>query len=188
MRILIGGVSCVGKTTIGARLADLLTQQFYDLDAEVQQFFGSSIERLQQRHLTLNGFRRDVARAFQHVLSRGESRNCVIALPPSGLTGPCWKVVQKMEDAFIIVLVDSPENIIERITFYDIDSRKVDKILSADEKLCYLQEIREDIKYFKRSWKKANLVVDIAYCFDADEAARKVLAALPPYAVAKSTV
>jgi shikimate kinase len=188
MRIMIGGVSCVGKTTIGAKLADLLNWRFYDLDAEVQQFFGTSIERLQNSHLTLNGFRRDVAKTLQHVLSRGESRNSVIALPPSGLMGPCGKVVQRMQDAFIIVLVDIPENIIERITFYDIDSRKVDRILSDDERLYYFREIREDIKYFKRSWKKANLVVDIAPCFDAEEAARSVLEALPPIALAKGTV
>lgn len=188
MRVFVGGVSCVGKTTIGARLADLLTQQFYDLDAESQLFFGTSIERLRNSHLTLNGFRRDLAKALQHVLSRGESRNCVIALPPSGLMGPCWKVVQTTQDAFIVVLVDTPENILERITFYDIDSREVYRILSVDEKLGYLQAIRKDIRYFKRSWKKANLVVDIAGCLDAEDAARTLLEALPPRAVAATTV
>jgi shikimate kinase len=188
MRILIGGVSCVGKTTVGARLAGLLGRRFHDLDAEVQLFFGAPIERLRNSHLTINGFRRVVAKAFRHVLSRGESRNCVIALPPSGLMGPCGKVVQATEDAFIIVLVDTPGNILERITFYDIDSRQIYKILSDDEKLAYLQQIAEHIRFFKRSWKKANLVVNIAGCVDAEDATRRLLEALPPHVVAASTV
>lgn len=188
MRIFIGGVSCVGKTTIGARLADLLTRRFYDLDAEVQRHFGTSIERLQQSHQTLDGFRRDVAQVLQHLLlSRVESRNCVIALPPSGLMGPCGKVVRRTQDAFVVVLIDIPENILERITFYDIDSRPVNRILGDDERLYYLQEIRKDIRYFKRSWRKANLVVDIAECFDAEDAAGKVLEALPRHVVTEST-
>lgn len=169
-------------------MADLLARRFYDLDADVQRDFGTSIERLRKRHLTINGFRRDVAEALRHMLVRGESRNCVIAPPPSGPMGPCWKVVQKTEDAFIVVLIDSTENILERITFCDIDSRKVDKILTDDEKICYLQAIRENIRYFKHSWKKANLVVDIAGCVGADDAARRVLEALPRDAMATSTV
>ena len=38
--------------------------------------------------------------------------------------GPCWSVIKKMQDAVIVVLDDTPENIVERITFYDIDLRK----------------------------------------------------------------
>ena len=188
MRIFIGGVGCVGKTTIGARLADFLKRRFYDLDAETERFFGTSIERLQNRHLAPNGFRRDVAMALQHILSLEESGNCVIALPPSGLMGPCWNVVQKVQDTLIIVLDDTPENILERVTFYDIDSRKIDKTLCDDERRHYLQEIRGDIRYFKRSWKKAHLIVDIAGCANAEGAACKVLEALPTNVMGKNTV
>jgi shikimate kinase len=38
MRIFLAGVSCVGKTTIGARLADLLECRFFDLDVETEHF------------------------------------------------------------------------------------------------------------------------------------------------------
>lgn len=188
MRIFIGGVACVGKTTIGARLADFLDRRFYDLDAETERFFGTSIERLQNSHLAPNGFRHDVAKALQHVLSLEESRNSVIALPPRGLMGPCWKVVQKVQDTVIIVLDDTPENILERVTFYDIDSRKIDKTLSDDERRHYLQEIRGDIRHSKRSWKKAHLIVDIAGCVDAENAACKLLQALPTNVLGKCTV
>jgi shikimate kinase len=186
MKIFIGGIACVGKTAIGASLADLLKRRFYDLDAETERFFGTSIERLQNSHLAPNGFRRDVAKALQHLLSFEECRNCVIALPPSGLIGPCWKVVQKMQDAAIIVLDDTSENILGRIVFYDIDSQKLNKSLTEDEKRHSLKEIRSDRRYFKRSWQKAHLVVDIAGCFNAEDAAGKVLAILPKEIVGNS--
>jgi shikimate kinase len=188
MRIFIGGVACVGKTTIGARLADFLRRRFYDLDVETERFFGTSIERLQNSHLAPDGFRHDVAKALQHVLSLEESRSSVIALPPRGLMGPCWKVVQKVQDTVIIVLDDTPENILERVTFYDIDSRKIDRTLSDNERRHYIQEIRGDIGYFKRSWKKAHLVVDIAGCFDAEDAACRVLEALPTNVMGRCTM
>jgi shikimate kinase len=46
MRIFLAGVSCVGKTTIGAKLADRLGCRFFDLDAEIEGFFGTPIEHL----------------------------------------------------------------------------------------------------------------------------------------------
>ena len=110
MRIFLAGVSCVGKTTVGSRLADLLYCRFFDLDFEIERFFGTSIERLQDRYVTSHGFRIVASQALQHVLSR-EPRSCVIALPPSGLMGAYWKVVSKAQDATIVVLKDTPENI-----------------------------------------------------------------------------
>jgi len=55
-------------------------------------------------------------------------------LPPSGLLGGYWKVVNETRGAVIVVLRDAPENILERITFYDIDSRPVQKNLTDREK------------------------------------------------------
>ncbi len=118
MRIFLAGVSCVGKTTIGARLAGLLEYRFFDLDVETERFFGTSIERLRNRHLTSHDFRLVASQALKDVLSREDSCNCVIALPPSGLLGGYWKVVNETRDATIVVLRDTAENILGRITFY----------------------------------------------------------------------
>ena len=124
MRIFLAGVSCVGKTTIGARLAGLLEYRFFDLDVETERFFGTSIERLRNRHLTSHDFRLVASQALKDVLSREDSCNCVIALPPSGLLGGYWKVVNETRDATIVVLRDTAENILGRITFYDINSAR----------------------------------------------------------------
>jgi shikimate kinase len=179
MRIFLAGVSCVGKTTIGAQLADILQYRFFDLDVEIERFFGTSIERLRNRHLTSHDFRLVASQALKVVLSREESRNCVIALPPSGLLGGYWKVIKQTRGATIVVLRDTAENILGRITFYDIDSRPIPMNLTDREKDLYLRGIRQDITYFSRSFRRAHLSVDIAGC-NPDEASRKVRDALTP--------
>src|SRR5215469_9710699 len=162
VRIFLTGVSCVGKTTIGEQLAGLLEYRFFDLDVETERFFETSIGRLRNRHLTSHDFRIVASQALKHVLSREDSCNCVIALPPSGLLGAYWKVVNKTRDAIIIVLRDTAENILDRIKFYDIDSRPVPMHLTDREKGLYLCEIKQDIAYFSRSFRRADLSVDIA--------------------------
>jgi len=173
MRILLTGVACVGKTTIGAKLADLLGCQFFDLDTEIERFFGTSIERLRQRYLTPYSFRIEASKALKDVLAREEGgHNCVIALPPSGLMDAYWRVV-KTTKAAIVVLQDKPENILKRITFYDTDSRQMQKHLTEQEKRLYLREIRGDISYYGRTYKRANATVEVAG-LGPDDAAQKV--------------
>ncbi len=177
--IFLAGLGCVGKTTVGAQLAGLLECRFFDLDVETERFFETSIERLRNCHLTSHDFRLAASQALKHVLSRGDSYNCVIALPPSGLLGGYWKVVNETRDATVVVLRDTPENILKRITFYDIDSRPVRMTLTDREKGLYLREIRRDIAYFSRSFRRAHVSVDISGC-RPNEALRKVRDALTP--------
>ncbi|MBW2228121.1 MAG: shikimate kinase, partial [Deltaproteobacteria bacterium] len=47
MRIFLTGVGCIGKTTIGKKMGELLGVRFFDLDNEIESFFETSIERLQ---------------------------------------------------------------------------------------------------------------------------------------------
>jgi shikimate kinase len=173
MRIFLAGVACVGKTTIGARLANLLGCRFFDLDLEVERFYETSIERLQSRYLTSHSFRLAASRALTHLLSQVESSNWVIALPPSGLMGSYWRVVKKTQSATIVALKDVPENILKRITFYDIDSCQIERTLTEREKGLYLRRIRGDITYFSRSFQKAHMSVDITGC-NPEEASRRV--------------
>jgi shikimate kinase len=41
-RIFLTGVSCIGKTAVGEALAALLRVDFFDLDGEVEKYFGTS--------------------------------------------------------------------------------------------------------------------------------------------------
>lgn len=161
MRVFLTGVGCVGKTTIGAKLAALLDYAFVDLDAEIESYFKTSIERLQRRYLTPYSFRKEASKALKRVLSREGSRDCVIVLPPSGLMDSYWRVVKKAEGT-IVVVRDEPANIVKRIIFYDIDSRPIHKALTEKERGLYVREIRKDIAYFRRTYRRAHATVDIA--------------------------
>ncbi len=172
MRIFITGVACVGKTTIGEILASKLSHHFFDLDTEIESFFGTSIERLRHKYWTSYSFRLVAVKALQHLLSQPESRDCVIALPPSGLCAGYLKTVRKASGK-TVVLRDTPKNILERITFYDVDSVRIEKQLTEHEKGLYLREIRADISYYRNSYKRADLEVDIAG-LSPDQAAEKV--------------
>ena len=172
MRIFITGVACVGKTTIGKELADLIDVNFFDLDFEVEKFFGTSLQRLQNKFLTIHSYRDEAAKALVHLLSRPESEASVIALPPSGLMGGYLRAIKK-STGISVVLTDEPEKILERITFYDIDSKLVEKNLTADENRLYLRDIKKDITYFRKPYERADLRVDISG-LDYKQAARCV--------------
>ena len=107
-----------------------------------------------------------------HILAQPNSQDCVIALPPSGLMGAYLRVVKKT-GGITVVLVDTPENILDRTIFYDIDSRRIEKQLTQKERRLYLREIKKDITYFRKTYDRADMQVDISG-FDAEEAAEKV--------------
>ncbi len=158
LRVSLVGVSCVGTTTIGRILADRRGLPFFDLDEEIERHFGLSIGRLQARFLTGYSYRKECAAVLERTATA--TPDCVIALPPSGLRDAFLRVVRRVPGVTVAVH-DTPENILERITFYDIDSRPIDKHLSAEERILYLKEIKADISYFKRSYERADLQVTI---------------------------
>jgi len=57
MYIFIVGVSCVGKSTIGNRLAQKIDFLFFDLDDEIEDFFGRSIEQIQNQYFSGYSYR-----------------------------------------------------------------------------------------------------------------------------------
>ncbi len=61
----------------------------------------------------------------------------------------------------------------KRITFYDIDSHPIEKQLTQIEKLLYLKEIEKNISYYRKSYDRAHLRIDISG-LSAVEAAKKL--------------
>jgi len=148
----------VGTTTISRILADRRGWPFFDLDDEIERHFGTSIERLQARFLTGYSYRKESAVRLDRIATTNS--DCVIALPPRGLRDAFLRVVRRVPGVTVAVH-DTPENILERITLYDIDSRPIDKHLTDEEQALYLKEIKADIPYFKRSYERAGLHVTI---------------------------
>lgn len=181
MRVFLTGVACVGKTTVGRRLAELMGLSFFDLDAEIERFFGMSIERLQQKYWTPHGFRKEAAKALSYILDQPGSRRAVVALPPSGLMGGYLFILKKTE-GIKVALRDRPERILDRLVFYDVDSRLMDKRLTSEERPLYLRAIRKDIAYFKTSYTRADLQVSVED-MDVEQAAHHILAELKAYSL-----
>ena len=163
MKILITGVSCIGKSTIGNLLSQSLKYNFFDFDLEVEKFYNISIERIKKECFNEYGYREKAAIVLKNIFI-SHKENIVIAMPPSGLKDNYLRVLKKQNNLIYIVLQDKPENILERITFYDIDSKQIFKKLSEKEKKLYLKEIRKEITYYKKSYLRANYIIDISGC------------------------
>ena len=177
MKILLVGVACVGKTTIGQCLAERLGYAFFDLDEEVEKFYGTSIEKLQKRWNTMEEFRKKCALVLTYLTTRKCADDFLIALPPRGLMGPYLRVVRQL-DGLTVALKDKAENILSRIVFYDVDSNPIEKHLTKAEKRLYLKEIKTDLAYFGRSYRRADLTADLSETRGIQDAVAKVERAL----------
>ncbi len=96
-----------------------------------------------------------------------------------------WKVIRNTSESIIVVLEDAPENILARITFYDVDSQPIQRTLTDRERRFYLQEIKRDIAYFGRSYQRAHIKVDITG-WSPEEASLRIKDILMPVRVRKS--
>ncbi|MBI4700959.1 MAG: hypothetical protein HY744_07330 [Deltaproteobacteria bacterium] len=159
MRVLLVGVGCVGKTTIGRLLAARLGVPFFDLDEEIEKHFGASVERLRGRFLTDYSYRKETSVVLGRLLTAHD--DCVVASVPSGLRDAYLRVVRRL-DCVTVAIEDAPENILQRITFYDVDSQPIEKRLTDEEKRLYRREIRKDITFFGKTYRRADLHADIA--------------------------
>ncbi len=113
-----------------------------------------------------------VARYFLPSMPVTRAIRCVVALPPSGLMGAYLRAIRKTTGT-TVALNDTPENIVERITFCDIDSKPIEKCLTPDEKRLYIKEIKKDMTYFRKTYDRADIQISITG-LDADEAAKKI--------------
>jgi shikimate kinase len=91
-----------------------------------------------------------------------------------------YLAVIKKTQGLKVALLDTPERILDRIVFYDVDSRPMDKRLTNEERPLYLKEIKQDITYFKKSYTRADLQVSIED-MDVEQAAHHLLAQLKAY-------
>ncbi|MEI3611557.1 shikimate kinase [Pseudogracilibacillus sp. SO30301A] len=154
MKIVLTGVSCVGKSTIGKMLADKVGYTFFDFDYEIENYFNHPISFLKREFLTEYNYRKEVRVVLSKILEENED-NFIIAMPPSGLMDFYWRIIKQDDSLVTVVLKDRAKNILQRIRFYDDHSNPIEVELSEESKRYYLREISLDIEYFGRTYSRA---------------------------------
>jgi len=161
MVILLTGVSCVGKSSIAKKLAEDVNFIFFDLDIEIEKYYGNTISRLKAEILTEYSWMLKGVVVLKKIVEENKEKEIVVAMPPSGLWDAYLRVVKKSK-ALAIVLTDTPENILDRVTYYDEDSKPIAKELNDRQKKFVSSEIKKDITYYRRSYRRAHFQVDIS--------------------------
>jgi shikimate kinase len=153
MVILLFGITNVGKTVTGDKLAERLNYTFYDMDEEIKKKFQTTMEKFMKD----NPFSYERGRLKGKILSdiiRESTGNIVIAVSPIYYSRFFNRILE-LDQVNPIELQDSEENIFQRLVFSDEE----DNIYKDDEykeqhKEHYIKEIHEDIMYTKNLFKK----------------------------------
>lgn len=154
MKILLFGVSNVGKTTIGELLAERLDFKFYDLDEEVKTRFGMTLEEfVHTAELRWRDHQRGIIikRLLQ---SEGDM---VFAITPISYTEN-FKARIVGEDILAIELYDTPENIFSRLVFSDEnDIVYKDDDYKNEHREYYLRDIQADLDWYGKIYAEIGI-------------------------------
>ena len=153
MIILIFGITNVGKTEVGKKLAEKLKYPFYDLDEEIKKTF----------HMTLEEFMNKNPWPYERHIVKGKvlrktveenGEDMVIAVSPIYYARN-FNYLLDRDNVIGVELQDSEEHIFERLVFSDEnDNVYKDDEYKMQHKKHYLKKIHEDIMYVKRTFKK----------------------------------
>lgn len=152
MKILLFGITNVGKSTIGKMLSKELNYNFDDIDDEIKKkyktidIFKEKYPSDYERHMQRGNILKNVVNKYKD--------NVVIAVS-SIFYEEFFNDVIGQANVLAIELQDSPENILERLVYADENDEVHPLVIKTkSEKDYYLKEIKEDIKYYKRVYKK----------------------------------
>ena len=150
---MLFGVSNVGKTVTGAKLAEKLNYIFIDLDEEIKKRFQMTLEEFMRKN-PYPYERSKVKGKILRDLIEEYKDDIVIAVSPIWYARN-FNSLLDLERVIAIELQDSEEHIFERLVFSDEN----DNIYKDDEykeqnKVYYIKDIHEDIVYARKLHKK----------------------------------
>lgn len=145
MKILLFGVSNVGKSTVGKLLAKRIGYNFYDLDDEVKKEYETTLEDFVRTENLLWRDRKR-GRVIKKVL--GKEENMVFAISPISYPDN-FKARIMSRDVLAIELTDTAENIFDRLIFSDEnDNLYEDDDYKELHRKHYLSDIQGDIDWY----------------------------------------
>ncbi len=152
------GQAGVGKTTIGCLAAERLGRTFFDLDAEVQRFYGKDLDALRSGFLTEHSYR---DAKVEGMLSFAEkARRAVIAVSSDCVrVRRGWKLMH--QNGVVVHLYASPEEVNERCPIY-IGGRELS---AAEKKKRHKSLLRQGISLYKHHrpfYERADHTLDIS--------------------------
>ena len=136
MKLLIWGVSNIGKTTIGRELSGKLQCKFYDVDEEIMNIYGS-IDNFQD--IYPNDYDRfDEKKELMLNIIESETEDFIMAVSPI-FSAP---VVEELldTDTTSIEIIDTPEAIYDRLILEGDDALEY----KGRHKEHYINEIKWD--------------------------------------------
>ena len=152
MKILLFGITNVGKSTIGKLLSEKLNYEFDDLDEEIKRRYGK-IDTFMNKYSWTYERHKERGKILSDIVNKYED-NAVIAVS-SIFYVRCFSKLLEDENILAIELQDKPENILKRLVYADEDDNVFPlEITTEKERKYYLSDIKKDITFFKRTYAK----------------------------------
>ncbi len=154
MKILLLGISCVGKTTVGSLLSQKLGWEFHDLDEEVKTRRKTTIEDFVHSYRLID---RDRIRGeiIKDIVNKNE--NLVLAVTQISYVDSFREAV-KRDDTILIELYDTAYHIFQRLVFSDEnDNVYTDNKYKMAHKTHYMKEIQENLNYYGKIYQTLNV-------------------------------
>ena len=152
MKILLFGITNVGKSTIGKFLSEKLNYEFDDLDEEIKRRYGK-IDTFRNKYPWTYERHKERGKILSDIVNKYED-NAVIAVS-SIFYVRCFSKLLEDENILAIELQDKLENILKRLVYADEDDNVFPlEITTEKERKYYLSEIKKDITFFKRTYAK----------------------------------
>lgn len=148
MVIMFFGVTNVGKTVTGKRLAEKLGCLFFDLDEEIKKRLQTTLEQFMKDYVFSDERYWLKTSIVKDIIVENEE-DMVIAVSPI-FNRHCIESLINMKQVFPIELQDTKEHIFERLVFSDEnDSMYKDEEYKNKHKEHYLDDIQDDIDFMK---------------------------------------
>ena len=146
MKILLFGITNVGKSTIGKLLSEKLNYEFDDLDEEIKRRYGK-IDTFMNKYSWTYERHKERGKILSDIVNKYED-NVVIAVSVMFYVRTFSKLLED-ENVLAIELQDKPENILKRLVYADEDDNVFPlEITTEKERKYYLSDIKKDITFF----------------------------------------